>query len=110
MSDCRTSWNSTAKRVVSFETTLWRAWGHTCWRRLDLQNRDDAMVPIHNDDLVIVDEVEITAPIRVVLDQHRRHFHDPNRCWHDGANRDVEVDVGHPRRTAAAQHGLAHLG
>src|SRR5258705_5478400 len=68
------------------------------------------MVAIHDDDLVIVDEVEVSAPIRIVLDQHRRHFHDPNRCRHDRANRDGEVDARHPRRITTAQHSLAHLG
>src|SRR5262249_34380238 len=77
---------------------------------LDLEHRNDMVVAIHDDDLVIVDEVEVSTPIRVVLDQHRRDLNDPNRCRYDGANRDVEVDARHPRCTATAQDGLAHLG
>src|SRR5262249_26444156 len=65
---------------------------------------------IHDDDLVIVDEVKVSAPIRIVFDQHRRQFHDPDRCRHRRANRDIEVDAGHPWCIATAQHGLAPLG
>src|SRR3954453_13647332 len=52
----------------------------------------------------------MSAPIRVVLDQHWRQLHHPNRRRHDRTDRDVEVDARYPRRTAAAQHGFTHLG
>ena len=60
---------------------------------LDVDNRDDSVVPVYNDDLVIHDEVEITAIGRVVLHQDRINLHDTYRCRNDRANADVEVYI-----------------
>jgi len=75
---------------------------------LDVDNRDDSVVPVYNDDLVIHDEVEKTAIGREVLDQDRVNLHDTYCCRNDHANADVEVYVGGTR--TFGQDRLANSG
>src|SRR5262245_53627303 len=77
---------------------------------LDVENRNDVMVAVDNDDLIIDDEVEEPTPLRMDFDQHRRDLDDMHRGGHDGANPDREVDVVHAWGIAAAQHGFPHPG
>ena len=78
--------------------------------RLNLDNRNNVMVAVDNDDLIIDDEVEKPAPFRMDFDQHGRDLDYAHRSRYDRSNSDLEVDVVDPRRIAALQHGFADLG
>src|SRR5215831_6661098 len=68
------------------------------------------MAAVHDDDLVIHHEIEVAAPFRVNLDQHRDDLDHVHAGRNRGADRDREVDVAGPRHVAANEHGLADLG
>jgi hypothetical protein len=74
----------------------------------NLEDSNDAVAPIDDDDLITDDEVHVTAPLRMDLDEHRRHRDDAYALRHSRSNREGEVDVGGAR--TAAQHGLTDLG
>src|SRR6266436_6329508 len=65
---------------------------------------------VNDDDLVVVDEIFETTPLRVDYDQRFRNVDDPHRPRNDGAFPDGEVDAGHPRRIASPEHRLADRG
>src|SRR5215467_7603538 len=76
--------------------------------QLDLENRNDAVVAVDNDDLIIGDEIEVTTPFRMEFDQHRRDLNHAHRGGHGRSDPDLEVDVIGPWCIAALQHGFAH--
>src|SRR4029077_11217494 len=79
--------------------------------RLDRQNRDDPQVArIDDDQFILIDEVEETAPCRLEIHEHPRHRDDVDAAaWNDRPHRQVEVDVADPRRAVRADDRLPEL-
>ena len=79
--------------------------------RLDRQNRDDPHVArIDDDQFILVDEIEETAPCRLDIHEHPRHRDDVDAAtWNDRPHRQVEVDVADPRRAVRADDRLPDL-
>src|SRR6266581_1195555 len=78
--------------------------------QLDIDNRNNVMVAVDNDDLIIDDEIEEATPFRMDFDQHWHDLNHTHRGGHDSANPDREVDVVNPRCVTALQHGFAYPG
>src|SRR5215212_9840523 len=76
---------------------------------LDVEDSHDAQrAGLHHDDLVRVDEIHVAAPGRLDLDDGGWQRRNSDGARHDGANADVEVDVGHLR--AAREYGVTDRG
>jgi hypothetical protein len=69
-------------------------------------DRYDLTAAVDDHDLVTHDEVLMSAPCRVDLDQRRRDIDDANARRHHCSDTDREVDVVHARHVAAGEDGL----
>jgi hypothetical protein len=76
----------------------------------DSDNRDDPVVAVDDDDLITNDEVHITAPFGIDLDEQRGNRHHTDAGRNGGADAQREVDVGGTRCIAAGQDRLSDLG
>jgi hypothetical protein len=55
--------------------------------RLSNRNcRYDATTAVHDEDFILSNEIKMTAPLRMNVDQDTRNFHDPDARWHHGAD------------------------
>jgi hypothetical protein len=75
----------------------------------DVDDRDDPVVAINDDDLIVDDEVHVPAPLGMDFDERRRNLYHPDAGWHRGADADGEVDVVNPRHIPACQDCLSDL-
>src|SRR5215208_248172 len=76
---------------------------------LDVEHSHDAQrAGLHHDDLIRVDEIHVAAPGRLDLDDGGWQRRNSDGARHDGADADVEVDVGHLR--AAREYGVTDRG
>src|SRR5262245_65513504 len=64
---------------------------------------------VDDDDLVTHDEVLVSAPRRVDLDQRGRDLDDAHARRHHGSDAHCEVDVIRARHVAAGEDGLLNL-
>jgi hypothetical protein len=61
---------------------------------------------VDDDDVVAHDEVLVSTPRRIDLDQRRSHVDHPHTRRHQCSNAQREVDIIHPRHAAAGEDGL----
>ena len=71
---------------------------------LDRKHRDDSVTAIDDDDLVVDNEVHVSTPFRVDLDQGGGHCDNAYARRYCRPNADVEVDVGGAR--TLGDHGV----
>ncbi len=72
---------------------------------LNRKHRDDSVTAIDDDDLVVDNEVHVSTPFRVDLDQGGGHRDNAYARRYCRPNADVEVDVGGAR--TLGDHGVA---
>jgi hypothetical protein len=76
----------------------------------NVEDGDDPVVAVNDDDLITNDEVHVTAPLGIDLDECRRNLYHAYAGGHRGASAEGEVDVISPWDIPAGQDRLSDLG
>jgi hypothetical protein len=76
----------------------------------DRNHRYDPMVAVNDDDFIADDEVPVSAPFRMNLDENLGYLDHMHVGRNGGADRDVEVDARDTRSTSAHQNRFPDLG
>src|SRR5262249_24111101 len=73
------------------------------------QDRDDFTAVVDDDDLVTNNEVLMSAPCRIDLDQCRHDFDNAHVRGNHGPDAQREVDIVHARYVTAGEDGLLNM-
>jgi hypothetical protein len=73
---------------------------------LHRDRRHDAVAVVHNDDVILRDEIQVAAPFRINFDECVRNLHHAHAGGDDGPDTQSEIDPIHPGYITPGEHCL----